>query len=318
MRIVALVLLGTLVACAGEIAPEDSGKTAAPQRADTNDDGDVLVEPTTEATPTYSDERCWDYGAPAAGECEIGERPWCDGYQAFEGIYESGTYCLAICVNDGGKAVWKKTYEKTSCPFFDSPWHKDIPGCSCADYEAKRAQDRANEPPQSTPLVLSFDDAPVVFTATAGGAFDLAADGQCHGSDWPSAATPWLALDRDGNGSIDDGGELFGSAVRLANGARAKNGFEALRELDTNHDRVFDANDEAFAKVVVWTDKNGDRRSTPNELQPLAEVVTFIALNDDASHRRCDTRGNCEGERSIFTTAAGKRGTVIDVYLKMR
>ncbi|MBX3233705.1 MAG: calcium-binding protein [Labilithrix sp.] len=170
----------------------------------------------------------------------------------------------------------------------------------------------------STPLVLSFDDAPVTFRADASGSFDLTRNGMSHGSDWPSAATPWLALDRDGNGAIDDGGELFGSATRLASGAFAKNGFDALRDLDDNHDGVFDANDAAFAKVVVWTDRNADRVSTPNELTTLAEAgVRSIDLHD-RREVRCDARMNCEGERSRFTRTDGRGGAVIDVYLPTR
>jgi hypothetical protein len=215
----------------------------------------------------------------------------------------------AACVREedvDGKAVWGLQTHSFQCPFYDSPWHLDAgPECFC-----------------NTPLVLSFDDRPVTFTAEAGAAFDLTRNGVCHASDWPTAATPWLALDRDGNGAIDDGGELFGSATKLASGAFASNGFEALRELDADHNSIFDARDPAFANVVVWTDKNLDRQSSPRELSSLeAAGVTSIDLHD---HRdmRCDARGNCEGERSgfAFVDASGKplHGTVIDVYLSTR
>lgn len=339
MRNVVLGLLGTLVACGGQISPEASDRSSAPQ--ETRDAPSSATARTPEAehvrnadvsqtsggvpTKTFPAE-CWDYGAPAAGECTVGQRILCVnggdlGMSTSSG--GSGGYgsCEQLCVNENGVARWKISTE--ACAFYDSPWHVDAPGCACEEKEQG-----ANDLPSngqggsgqssSTPLVLAFDDAPVTFGSNAGGAFDLVADGQCHGSDWPSARTPWLALDRDGNGSIDDGRELFGSAVRLANGTRARNGFEALRELDSNHDGVFDSNDDAFAKVVVWTDRDGDRRSTPGELMSLADAgVRAIGLSDRVE-RRCDVRGNCEGERSAFTTSAGGRGAVIDVYLKTR
>lgn len=170
--------------------------------------------------------------------------------------------------------------------------------------------------------MLSFDNRPVEFTAEAGAAFDLTGTGVCHASDWPTSATPWLALDRDGDGVIQDGGELFGSATRLGSGGFAKNGFEALRELDADKNGVFDRHDPAFARVVVWSDNNLDRTSEPREITPLEALgVTSIDLRDFREWR-CDARGNCEGERSAFafTDAAGaaRRGTVIDVYMSRR
>ncbi|WP_438032741.1 hypothetical protein [Sorangium sp. So ce204] len=131
-----------------------------------------------------------------------------------------------------------------------------------------------------------------------------------------------LGSDRDGDGVIQDGGELFGSATRLGSGGFAKNGFEALRELDADNNGVFDRQDPAFARVLVWSDKNLDRNSAPSEITPLEALgVTSIDLRDFRD-MRCDARGNCEGERSAFafTDAAGtgRRGTVIDVYMSRR
>lgn len=327
--------LGVLVACSGEVATEDSSTTASKQKAEeaaSRDGASSTSEasqadrsrPAERGSPSgatgvaeYSESACFHYGAPAEGECTVGDSELCDGYT--ETSSSSGaptTYCKRICVNQNGKAVWSEKSHDSKCAFFDSEWHVDVTGCSCDD--KAKADFKKLQESSSTPLVLSFDGAPVAFTSAAGGAFDLVADGQCHGSDWPSAATPWLALDRDGNGVIDDGGELFGSAVRLANGQRAKNGFEALRELDQNHDGVFDAEDEAFARVVVWTDRDGDRRSTPRELTSLAAAGVRSIRLDDRAEPRCDARGNCEGERASFTTTAGARGTVIDVYLATR
>lgn len=259
---------------------------------------------------------CWkDFGPDAPGDCKIGDERDCPedsssstgGYaSSSNGGYHGFDFCREKCVNIKGKAVWGAQTHRYECEFYDTDWHlNNGPNCYC-----------------NTPLVLSFDDRPVTFTAEAMGSFDLTRDGVCHASDWPTGKTPWLALDRNGDGAINDGGELFGSATKLAGGGFAQNGFEALRELDDNHDGTFDARDAAFAKVVVWTDRDLDRQSTARELRSLTEAgVTAIDLHD-YRETRCDARGNCEGERSelAFTDAAGaaRRGVVIDVYLPTR
>ncbi|UQA63965.1 calcium-binding protein [Polyangium aurulentum] len=170
----------------------------------------------------------------------------------------------------------------------------------------------------STPLVLSFDGAAVEFGADATRAFDVnGAASQV--TDWPTARTPWLALDRDGSGAIEDGRELFGSMSPLAAGGTGPNGFVALRELDGNGDGRITAEDPAFAKLVVWSDKDADRASSSGELSSVSawEIVSIDL--DYVTIPRCDARGNCEGERAPFQyrDAAGvlRTGTVIDVRL---
>jgi hypothetical protein len=175
-----------------------------------------------------------------------------------------------------------------------------------------------NTSTNSTPLVFSFDGALVTFTASAA-AFDLAATMSVV-TDWPAAATPWLALDRDGNGVIDDGGELFGSATVLRSGQRAANGFVALAELDSNKDGRITPEDAAWSSLRLWSDTDGDRRSTSSELAPLgARRILSIDLRY-TSERRCDARGNCEVERASFRWAdeAGveHEGAIIDVHLR--
>ena len=70
-------------------------------------------------------------------------------------------------------------------------------------------------------------------------------------NDWVGAETPWLALDRNGNGLIDDGRELFGSMTELPDGRRAPNGFAALAALDDDGDGRITARDAAFARLLV-------------------------------------------------------------------
>jgi hypothetical protein len=170
----------------------------------------------------------------------------------------------------------------------------------------------------NTPLVLSFDGAPVEFRADAAHGFDVnGAASQV--TDWPTARTPWLAIDRDGNGSIDDGAELFGSMSPLAQGGRARNGFVALRELDTNGDGRITAEDEGFAELLVWSDRDGDRRSSAGELVRAADLGLVSIDLGYVIDRRCDARFNCEVERARFrfVDAAGvvRTGDVVDVRL---
>ena len=66
--------------------------------------------------------------------------------------------------------------------------------------------------------------------------FDIDADGVLNTITWTArdSAIAFLAVDRNQSGTIDHGSELFGNRTMLRSGARARNGFEALKELDSN------------------------------------------------------------------------------------
>jgi hypothetical protein len=229
------------------------------------------------------------------GECEVDEVRECDPS-------EGNAVCNEVCLVEDGVAVWGDRCEATA--------EENFQGCACARSEC------------NTPLVLAFENERVAFTAEQESAFYLSRDGVCKASDWPTAATPWLVLDRDNDGAIEDGGELFGSATKLSSGRFAKNGFEALRDLDENRDGTFNASDPAFSRVAVWKDANGDRVSSSAELRSLSDVGLIAIDLADQAGRLCDGRGNCEGERSAFefrdVAGVARRGTVIDVYLRAR
>jgi hypothetical protein len=100
------------------------------------------------------------------------------------------------------------------------------------------------------------------------------------------------------------------------------NGFLALRELDTDGDGRITPADQAWASLLVWTDRNGDRVSSRDELASLYSTgVTAIDLGY-TRETRCDARGNCEGERAGFrfrdATGVERAGNVIDVYLRLQ
>lgn len=94
------------------------------------------------------------------------------------------------------------------------------------------------------PLVLDLAGDGISTTGIDDGRdFDIDGDGRTDRTAWIRGDDALLALDRDGNGRIDNGGELFGTA--------SGDGFADLAELDDNADGVIDANDKAFAALVL-------------------------------------------------------------------
>ena len=174
-----------------------------------------------------------------------------------------------------------------------------------------------SEPDCNTPLVVDFDGGPLRFEPVVAASFDIGGVGECLATDWP--ALPWLALDRDGDGTISGGRELFGSGTVLASGLRATGGFEALAELDADHDGKLTPADPAFAELVLWTDRDGDRRGELAELLPVREASLVAIDLAYTSSVECDDRGNCGRERARFEfrapTGEVRTGELVDVYL---
>jgi len=173
----------------------------------------------------------------------------------------------------------------------------------------------------NTPIVLSFGGDDVALSHEIGQAFDLSGNGTSVATHWPTAASPWLVRDLDGNGRIDDGSELFGSMTRLSTGVRARHGFEALAELDDDGDGWLTAKDSAFASLRVWSDRDQDRQSSPSELASL-EATGVIAIEvQHRVERRCDDAGNCGVERSrirFVRNGQAHVGAAVDLHLPGR
>lgn len=127
--------------------------------------------------------------------------------------------------------------------------------------------------------------------------FDFDADGEAELLSWTDRGEGLLALDRNGNGQVDDGSELFGNHTRLTDGKRALNGYLALAEFDNwllggNGDGQIDFTDAVFGFLWMWTDRNHDGASQPEELATLEEArVLRIALDYKRSNRT-DRYGN--------------------------
>jgi hypothetical protein len=99
---------------------------------------------------------------------------------------------------------------------------------------------------QQDPLILDLDGNGIDITSLdAGKQFDIDGDGSIDQTAWVSGADALLALDRNGDGEINDGRELFGDQ----NGA--KDGFEELAKFDDNLDGMIDATDGVFSSLVL-------------------------------------------------------------------
>nr|AAX77765.1 unknown protein [synthetic construct] len=131
--------------------------------------------------------------------------------------------------------------------------------------------------------LLTLDlDGDGIETVSADGSvlFDSNADGVKRGTGWVGADDGLLVRDIDGSGTIDNGQELFGDATVKSDGTVATDGFDALSDLDSNNDGVFDANDTAFEEVKVWQDKDQDGVTDDGELTSLADAgIDNIDLN---------------------------------------
>lgn len=116
-----------------------------------------------------------------------------------------------------------------------------------------------------------------------------------HASADPTDA--FLARDLNGNGQVDDGGELFGNFTVLPDGSLADHGFEVLAEFDKpvlggNGDGVLDAEDWAYYDLLLWTDTNLNGKSEPEEIALLASSPVVSISIRHRTTRQVDQFGN--------------------------
>jgi hypothetical protein len=154
--------------------------------------------------------------------------------------------------------------------------------------------------------------------------FDIDADGDTEQVSWTEADSEvaFLVMDRNGNGIVDDGSELFGNYTRLNNGQRAPHGFEALLDLDGGPDisdgRV-DSRDSYFAQLRLWTDRNHNGISEPAEVVSLSEAGVTTIFTTYRETSRIDRNGNSYrylGRALVRNNGQEVPRHVFDVFLR--
>lgn len=161
--------------------------------------------------------------------------------------------------------------------------------------------DRPGSPPEENcPVLLDLDlDGFHLSGPDPAVSFDIDADGAPDRIAWTRAGDDdaFLCLDRNHNGIIDNGTELFGYATPLLTGEPAQIGYGALAELDWpalggNYDGKIDAGDATFSSLCVWNDWNRDGVSQQSEVQPAAAAGVVSLDYAFRETRRRDAFGN--------------------------
>ena len=191
-------------------------------------------------------------------------------------------------------------------------------------YKAPFEAAQALPAPRRDPLILDLDGNGVqTLGQQAVTYFDHDANGFAELTGWVDSNDGMLVLDRDGNGRIDSGRELFGDQTVLVSGAVARSGVQALAEWDAtanggNSDDVISAGDaiwSAFASLRVWRDANSNGFTDAGELLTLDTLgISALSLNFTATGAS-DGLGNTQARIGSFSREDGSTGNMGEYLL---
>lgn len=166
--------------------------------------------------------------------------------------------------------------------------------------------------PPRDPLIIDLGEEGIELTSIDGGVnFDLDNNGFAERTAWIGTEDGFLALDKNGNKSIDNGGELFGDQFVMLNGNVSSTGFEALSSYDDNKDKVINALDPVFGELFVWIDSDTNGKTDENELESLYDLgITEIDLCVTSNEKVDTVTGTMEAEYSIVTFKEGDKNRI--------
>ncbi len=172
--------------------------------------------------------------------------------------------------------------------------------------------------PANSALVLNFgasEDPETLDSLDAPIYFDHENQQRATQTGWIGPRMGFLVFDRDNDGRIDSGRELFGNRTQPGDG-HSQTGFEALALEDTNGDGRIDSRDANWKRLQVWRDRNSNGLVDANELFSLDELgIASLELNREQESRFLP-EANYLYARGSFTYRDGRRGHLDEVFFQ--
>ncbi|ATM05927.1 hypothetical protein CRN15_19350 [Raoultella planticola] len=175
--------------------------------------------------------------------------------------------------------------------------------------------DMSNAENQASPIIIDLDgDGIETLSVSSGVFFDHDGNQFAENTGWVAPDDGLLIFDRDGNGQIDSGSELFGNNTLLKSGKLAANGYQALQELDENKDGQLNSDDAIWASLRIWQDGNSNGRVDEGELLSLEEAGVAAIGTGYSTSQYVDEQGNAHRQTSTITRSDGAVGQSADVW----
>ncbi|WP_380181710.1 calcium-binding protein [Kalamiella sp. sgz302252] len=196
----------------------------------------------------------------------------------------------------------------------------DSPGVSDPIPPSPNSEGPSPVPPLPTsPIILDLDrDGIETQARTKGIYFDHDNNAFAESSGWVGHDDGLLVWDRNGDGNINGGSELFGNNAYLKDGTQASNGYQLLAEYDENGDKVIDKEDSLYHMLQVWQDKNSNGMVDSGELMSLQEAGVAAIGTTYKRSSTVDENGNAHRQTGEITYTDGAKGQSADVWFEIR